>query len=124
MNEIDPRTLYAAERTMLAWVRTGLAMMGFGFVVARFSLLLKELIHAEHPALLERPGVSLWLGTVLVSLGVFVNVAASFKYAREIRELKAGRPIVGSPWSMGRIVSLALAALGLVMVASLIRLGF
>jgi len=36
--EIDPRVLYAAERTLLAWIRTGLALMGFGFVVARFSL--------------------------------------------------------------------------------------
>ena len=34
----DPRILFAAERTLLAWVRTGLVMMGFGFVVARFGL--------------------------------------------------------------------------------------
>ncbi len=34
---------FAAERTLLAWVRTGLAMMGFGFVVARFGLFLREL---------------------------------------------------------------------------------
>jgi putative membrane protein len=30
----------AAERTFLAWIRTGLALMGFGFVVARFGLFL------------------------------------------------------------------------------------
>jgi putative membrane protein len=124
MAEVDPRVLYAAERTMLAWVRTGLAMMGFGFVVARFSLLLKELIHAEHSALLERPGISLWLGTILVSLGVCVNVAASFKYARDVRALQENRPLVSSTWSFGRIVSLVLAALGILMVASLVSLGF
>ena len=39
----DPRTRFAGERTLLAWVRTGLAMMGFGFVVARFGLFLREL---------------------------------------------------------------------------------
>jgi uncharacterized membrane protein YidH (DUF202 family) len=35
---LDPRVYFAAERTLLAWVRTGLALMGFGFVVARFPL--------------------------------------------------------------------------------------
>jgi uncharacterized membrane protein YidH (DUF202 family) len=34
-DSLDPRVYFAAERTLLAWVRTGLAMMGFGFVVAR-----------------------------------------------------------------------------------------
>ena len=39
----DPRVRFAAERTLLAWVRTGVALMGFGFVVARFGLFLREL---------------------------------------------------------------------------------
>src|SRR5215467_12671940 len=36
----DPRVFFAAERTLLAWVRTGLTIMAFGFVVARFGLFL------------------------------------------------------------------------------------
>ena len=39
----DARVYFAAERTLLAWVRTGLAMMGFGFVVARFGMFLREI---------------------------------------------------------------------------------
>jgi uncharacterized membrane protein YidH (DUF202 family) len=36
-----PRVYLAVERTLLAWIRTGLDMMGFGFVVARFGLFLR-----------------------------------------------------------------------------------
>jgi Domain of unknown function (DUF202) len=40
---VDIREHLAAERTLLAYVRTGLALMGFGFVVARFGLFLREI---------------------------------------------------------------------------------
>ena len=55
----DPRIYFAAERTMLAWIRTGLAMMGFGFVVARFGLFLRELAVARGETVPNVSG-SLW----------------------------------------------------------------
>ncbi|HET9088065.1 MAG TPA: DUF202 domain-containing protein, partial [Acidobacteriaceae bacterium] len=68
----DPRVYFAAERTFLAWIRTGLALMGFGFVVARFGLFLRELSmrqpHGPQEAGLmssQSTGPSLWLGTAL-----------------------------------------------------------
>lgn len=41
--EHDPRTYFAAERTFLAWIRTGLGLMGVGFAVARFGLFLRQM---------------------------------------------------------------------------------
>ena len=41
--EQDPRVYFAAERTFLAWIRTGLGLMGVGFAVSRFGLFLREL---------------------------------------------------------------------------------
>ena len=43
----DPRVFFAAERTLLAWVRTGLTIMAFGFVVARFGLFLRMLAASQ-----------------------------------------------------------------------------
>ena len=57
----------AAERTLLAWIRTGLALMGFGFVVARFGLFLQQLQAIQHPSSAQPYGLSLWFGTALIA---------------------------------------------------------
>src|ERR1700756_3181734 len=68
----------AAERTLLAWIRTGLALTGFGFVVARFGLFLQQLNCAPRTSIPPSYGWSLWMGTALIALGCFVNVFAGW----------------------------------------------
>ena len=109
----DPRTCFAAERTLLAWIRTGLAMMGFGFVVARFGLFLREMASAQGALPPHRVGMSLWIGTALVLLGVFVNVFAAIKHWRTIRRLERGEPLRFRPISLGIILAACLGLLGL-----------
>ena len=111
----DPSVPLAAERTLLAWVRTGLALMGFGFVVARFGLFLHEIAAADgRPAGLP-PGQSLWIGAALIALGVVVNVLAGVQHVRFLGRLRRGEPDRPSAWSLGVVVTGVLAALGAVM---------
>ncbi len=86
----DPRVLFAAERTLLAWIRTGLAMMGFGFVVARFGLFLRELAALRGPTVAQEHLGSAWAGIALVLLGAIINVVAPIQYARIMRSLREG----------------------------------
>ena len=86
----DPRVPLAAERTFLAWIRTGLALMGFGFVVARFGLFLREWSAAQNIEHYSGHGVSLWLGIALVTFGVLLNLAALARYRRYLRQLAQG----------------------------------
>src|ERR1700740_2138790 len=95
----DPRIGFAAERTLLAWERTGLAMMGFGFVVARFGLFLRELVAVRSPEPQHSPGISLWVGTTLVLLDVVVNVAAAVNHWWTVRRLDRGQTLRFGPWS-------------------------
>ena len=60
----------AAERTFLAWIRTGLALMGLGFVVARFGLFLQTLAIAASDPAYRAYGPSFWFGTGFIILGV------------------------------------------------------
>ena len=71
----------ANERTLLAWIRTALSMMGFGFVVARFGLFLRELA-AAHDTTVAPPGAhwSLWTGLALAFLGVLTVAGGLLRF--------------------------------------------
>jgi uncharacterized protein (DUF302 family)/uncharacterized membrane protein YidH (DUF202 family) len=110
----------AAERTVLAWIRTGLALMGFGFVVARFGLFLQGLQAAEHTPSAQAYGLSLWFGTALIAVGVFVNLFAGWQHARLVRLLDRGGPVRSRPAGAAVTIAVFLALVGLAMTVYLI----
>lgn len=122
-NKADAPTFFAAERTLLAWIRTGLAMMGFGFVVARFGLFLREIAAVRQTVPHHQAGLSLGVGVSLVLLGVGVQIFATIKHWRIIRQLRSGKVIQFSPFSLGSLAAMLLALLGLITALYLLFVG-
>ena len=112
----DPRVFFAAERTLLAWVRTGLTVMAFGFVVARFGLFLRLLslqAGPEHVIAPTHGALSTVVGIALVLIGVACMVLGAIQHGSYVRTL----PPEDVPRSHSAIypiaLSLTLGALGL-----------
>jgi putative membrane protein len=109
----DPRVLFAAERTLLAWQRSAIALMGFGFVVERFGLFLQVVAHLPESG--SQRGFSLGLGILLLILGA----AAALISARQFRQVvKALDPVVVPPGYSIHV------GVGLNMVIAIIALAF
>jgi len=114
----DPRVYFAAERTLLAWIRTGLTVMAFGFVVARFGLFL-SLLAAQRglpPSAVDAtPHLSAVVGIALVVLGAVVILFAAYQHRNFVSSL----PVADLPVAINRsfplVVAAVLGVLGLVL---------
>jgi putative membrane protein len=109
----DPRVLYAAERTLLAWNRTASGLMALGFLIDRGSLMS------------DSPGAGrtlAWaIGIAFVILGVLLNLLSIVQYRRSLADI---RPVEIPPgyWvNLAVFTSLAVAILGFLLAFYLIK---
>jgi len=106
---------FAEERTFLAWIRTGLALMGFGFVVARFGLFLQEIQLVQHSSAVRSHQLSIWFGTALILVGVVANIYAARRHAQFLAHMESGAPHAFRPSRHLAILAFFLALVGLAM---------
>jgi putative membrane protein len=88
----DRQVHMANERTFLAWVRTSIAIMAFGFVVEKFALFIKRLsylLEKTNTSVATTPssGYSTILGVVLVAMGALIGLLAFVRYKKVEREI-------------------------------------
>lgn len=76
----DPRVFFAAERTHLAWVRSGLAVMALGLVIDKFGLLLAVLNASTVNHHQTHQDISHYLGIILILVGTLIVLGAQYNH--------------------------------------------
>jgi putative membrane protein len=85
---INPSDHLANERTFLAWIRTSIALMGFGFVVVKFSLFIRQLaLVLPGKVVLPTKGYSSEIGILLVAIGAAMALLSFFRYRSAEKQL-------------------------------------
>ncbi len=109
----------ANERTFLAYLRTALASVAFGFVIARFAVFIREFTSLQRGTA-QKPVTSISFGIVMVAAGIAIAAFGYARYAAVARGIAEGRPAELSVRAAGIIVAV-LGAFGLVVAYILFR---
>lgn len=101
----DPRVLFAAERTLLAWSRTNAGLIAFGFLVERTGLVVQGAAAAR--------GLGFWIGIGFIALGVLLSALSVVQYRRTVAQLRPGEIPPGYWVNLATFTSAMIALLGL-----------
>lgn len=117
----DPRVLFAAERTLLAWNRTSISLMAFGFVIERFGLFL-QITGREEIQVFQRH-ISFFVGIAFILLATFLAIYSVQQHRRILATLQPAEVPTGYILWLGMFTNLVVGILGISLCAYLF-MGF
>lgn len=102
------RNYAAAERTLMAWIRTSLSLITFGFSLDRVI----NAIYSTSAATNQTLRLSTWFGLSFIALGVFALVGAIYQHRKELRKIHQLNYVYTEQRSLSTVVATILVAIG------------
>lgn len=116
----SPNDHLANERTFLAWIRTSIGIIGFGFLVVKFSLFVKQITAVlGNRVHVNQTGDSRIIGIFLVGLGTFSIIYSYLSYLNTKRQLDEGN--FHHSTRFAKIITLAISAVSILLLVYLIK---
>lgn len=121
------RNYLANERTFLAWIRTSLGIMAFGFVVEKFALFIQQIAvvlakqntsETFHPPSAVAEGNASHFGILLIAFGAIIGLFSFMKYKRTIKQIEQG--VYHSSLNLAGILTIAILVIGVFLIYYLI----
>jgi putative membrane protein len=119
IHRASPNDHLANERTFLAWIRTSIAIMGFGFVVVKFSLFIRQVSAALNEKIIfQGKGYSPVIGISLVIIGAVMALLAFWRYRNIEKHLLRGTYFPS--FALSLLMTLAILIVSLLLVLYLL----
>ena len=106
------RNRAAYDRTLMAWIRTAISLIGFGFAIAKSYEYIQMDEMEKTGRFIDQIHAPLWFGMSFVVLGMVSILGGVIQYVQVVRQIQSGRFIYGEPRPLAKIVALILLIIG------------
>jgi putative membrane protein len=107
------RNRAAYDRTLMAWIRTAISLIGFGFAIAKSYEYIQMDEMEKAGRFIDQIHAPLWFGMSFIVLGMLCILGGVIQYVRVVKQLQSGQFTYGEPRPLAKIVALILLIIGI-----------
>jgi len=107
------RNRAAYDRTLMAWIRTAISLIGFGFAIAKSYEYIQMDEMEKTGRFIDQIHAPLWFGMSFIVLGMVCILGGVIQYREVMKQIQSGQFTYGEPRPLVKIVALILLIIGI-----------